>query len=750
MQHFEEKTAAKPSGLTEKNQKELSDMLNLLFKKCQKELSAKLLECYQHRLSTWLPGTLQKKFSDRLSQLYKEPVEELSFQIEPRQQADTCPISCADVIVILGHSSVFSCGPFDTEELLVALTKLSPTIIAFLSCCGGNTRYGPIYKMSHLLTPKSVIGFYQRRVYVDELCETSLVRGLRYYMYLQRKFTTLGKEESETSEETDKIKRLTAIQAFGCAQHSLDRNESDPTVLVNDYNELNFAEILYETVENKGGKIPLSSLQFAMYYHMVVSSDMCPINISMKSVAIAKNFKELDGKSISEIRRHKIQELIPLILELGLSKLCNESLDLIKCGDQASWRKVDHLQFLLAMLRGHWGKNSLNVIREWATFHLMEMKRECDTLKDGEPQLGACLHRYELCCVCYALLCEHHFVRFVEPDKDHSKIKILACTRYFDLNCVLPRSPMSFECSDDMYCITSDGYISSTKCVLRPTLLPTPHGPYPDKGELPWEELYFKNCKKKNYCVRLWNNHVNYWNMKSVLLDEEYMYQYTRPDFELAMIVLQAYLNDSSTGSECYGIQQFSNTTNRAQGIMTCFSKEQFPDNQYTWYEMKVTMNTEYSHTLEELFRDELEITDLRFSDIYRKQREYWLGLMSCRFVFANFNNPSQPDKTGTLFYTNNHYGHNLIAFVKPSLLQALKGIQGCQYQPQDSCYRYIRRMRITSVLHQIRSLCHHCKYDLQEVMIQKGTEMFPFDNIGTLTLTARNQHTQRGIHIIL
>lgn len=36
-------------------------------------------------------------------------------------------------------------------------------------------------------------------------------------------------------------------------------------------------------------------------------------------------------------------------------------------------KNSDHLQFLVTVLRGHWGKNSLDVIKEWATFHLMEM-----------------------------------------------------------------------------------------------------------------------------------------------------------------------------------------------------------------------------------------------------------------------------------------------------------------------------------------------------------------------------------------
>ena len=92
-----------------------------------------------------------------------------------------------EVIIILDHCSALLAGE---DDLVVALRKTSPVIVAFLGCCGGNTCYGPIVKMSQLLDrdddkgTKPIIGFYQRRVYVSELRSTSLVIGLQYYMHM--------------------------------------------------------------------------------------------------------------------------------------------------------------------------------------------------------------------------------------------------------------------------------------------------------------------------------------------------------------------------------------------------------------------------------------------------------------------------------------------------------------------------------------------------------------------------------------
>ena len=60
-----------------------------------------------------------------------------------------------EVIIILGHYSALLAGE---DDLVVALRKINPIIVAFLGCCGGNTRYGPIAKMSQLLDPDDDTG----------------------------------------------------------------------------------------------------------------------------------------------------------------------------------------------------------------------------------------------------------------------------------------------------------------------------------------------------------------------------------------------------------------------------------------------------------------------------------------------------------------------------------------------------------------------------------------------------------------
>ena len=529
---------------------------------------------------------------------------------------------------------------------------------------------------------------------------------------MQYELTKSVKGETEASKKTDEKKRLAAIQAFACAKLSL---KNDPTVFISDCNEQNLTEIFYEAIINRDGKIPLSSLQLAMYHQIVVNSNMCPINISMKSVVKAKNVEELDKNCITVIREHRIHELVPLILELRLLKLYNESLDLIKTGDPSSWKKVDHLQFLLAMLRGHWGKNTLTVIREWATFHLMEIMDKCDKMDDEKLKHDADIHKYKLCCVCYALLCKHNFVRFVKPGEDHYKTEIIACTQFFGHNIIVPGS-VWYESSDDIYCITSEGYISGTKYVIRTNLLPTPNGPYPNKGELPWEEL-FNNCDDMNGCANMWNGSSPEWEIKSALCVGQ-AYQYRQLDFQLAMATLNNFLRSSVTGSQCYGIKKFINRTNRDEGTMKCFPQPDFPDYEYTMYEMKVSMNTSYIDALARLFRKE----GIGNNDINLKTREHqtnWQRMLGCRFVFCASNNPGGlNNKTGTLFYTDNHYGHNLIhcEHNTPDLLQVLlNNVHHCFYtQYIESCSNYITRKPNTSAKHKKKSLCGPC-YDTME-----------------------------------
>ena len=755
-QLLEKELSAKPHQLSVQNQVKLSAKLQQLSEKCQKELYSKLDQLtkeHQEKCSTKLPQLPEhyyKELSAKPPQLHEENVEELQAELsrvtlkeESEPSSDFATVqkvqipdtsaaaSSADVVVILGHSSVFSCGPFDTEELLVALTtKLKPTVIAFLSCCGGNNRYGPIYKMSHLL-PQCLIGFYQRRVYVEELCKTSLVIGLRNYMYLQHEF----KSANETTQEVEKYKRHTAIQAFACAKLSLE-SAHDPTVIVNDFNQ-NLIEIFIEITKDRGGRIPLSLLQLSMYHHIVVNSDMHPIDISMKSevkkLLSQTTIEELDRNCISEIRKHRLHELVPFILELRLLKLYNESLDLIKTGDPSSWNKVDHLQFLLAMLRGYWGKNTLTVIREWATFHLMEMMGECDKLSDDK--LGSDhLHKYKLCCVCYALLCEHHFVRFVEPGENLYKFQILACTRFFGL---MRFSTVSvwYDSSDDIYSITCDGYIKNAKSmfIFKSHFLNT-QGPYPYKGELPnnWYN-FFKYCETNIGCMNMWSDYTNktMWKIDSLHWTpprSKPKYQYNRLDFALAMVALNEYLHfpDNKTPSRCYDVKDFRNIDSPREGYMQCFPQE------YSLLEMRVIADRSKCGDLTHILNwyknyDHIMARVTRGHDYIRTKLQThlnlvtWNRLSACRFLFYRFHNAGEPNEQGDLYYTDNHYGNNLI---NADLLN-----NACR-----DCHS--RLQRVERYVNKIQTLCRHCKFKLMKRMITENrTTEFPFTKLGHMTL---------------
>ena len=753
-QLLEKELSAKPHQLSVQNQMKLSAKLRQLSEKCQKELYTKLdqltKEC-QEKLSTklqQLPEHYYKELSAKLPQLYEEYAEELQAELsrvtlkeesEPSSDFTTvqkvqipdtsAAASSADVVVILGHSSVFSCGPFDTEELLVALTtKLKPTVIAFLSCCGGNNRYGPIYKMSHLL-PQCLIGFYQRRVYVEELCKTSLVIGLRNYMYLQHK----SKSANEATQEIEKYKRHTAIQAFACAKLSLE-SAHDPTVFVNDCNQ-NLIEIFIETTKDRDGRIPLSLLQLSMYYHMVVNSDMHPIDISMKSVVkklvYQTTIKELDRNCISEIRKYRIQKLVPLVLELRLLKLYNKSLYFIKTGDPSSWKKVDNLQFLLAMLRGYWGKNTLTVIREWATFHLMEMMGEYDKLSDDKLESDAYLHKYKLCCVCYALLCEHHFVRFVEHGKDYHKFRILACAKSFG------DAHTPAESSDDIYSITCDGYVRNAK-VIGPYFLTTPQGPYPSKGELQnnWFHL-FDNCEPEHGCANMWNRNIQ-WPIRNSHLNEGRNYKYDHLDFALAMVALNDSLQSGrvhTARTECYVTKDFINQDIQTEGYMQCFPAD------YVLHEMRVIVDyttflksdyhiedlsyRNYNHLMAQFTNNQI---DRKLQFYHRAETQ--IRVSACRFVFRDFQIAGENNKTGVLYYTNNHYGHNLI---DRDLLRY-------------ACYNCITRVNQQKELfRKQRMLCSHCKFTLmQRMIIDQRTREFPFKSLGNMTLFKSGNFLER------
>ena len=70
-----------------------------------------------------------------------------------------------DVVLILGHSSIFTIGPFSTTEILHTYVNISsphakPSIVALLGCCSGNARYGPVSTLQGLQNLNTIFAFY--------------------------------------------------------------------------------------------------------------------------------------------------------------------------------------------------------------------------------------------------------------------------------------------------------------------------------------------------------------------------------------------------------------------------------------------------------------------------------------------------------------------------------------------------------------------------------------------------------------
>ena len=164
-----------------------------------------------------------------------------------------------DVIILLGHTSV----PLaEDKDLIAAFTKMDPTIIAFLGCCGGNTHYGPILTMSYLLPSNKatpIIAFYQRQVYIDELKDTSLMIGLQYYLHM-------------ISHQNSYDKKEVARCAFGLAKSFDSFSSTDPTVFINDGDEKNSVQLLLDKCDLTSEAVPLSCMQLALYNPLVVYS----------------------------------------------------------------------------------------------------------------------------------------------------------------------------------------------------------------------------------------------------------------------------------------------------------------------------------------------------------------------------------------------------------------------------------------------------------------------------------------------
>ena len=423
-----------------------------------------------------------------------------------------------DVVIILDHSNaLFS----KDHKLVTALAKKNPTVIAFIGYGEGNTRFGSVIKMAHLLSCVChdvipIVGFYQRRVYVNELQNTSLIVGLKYYARLLKHFEI-------TADQPQQIRKQIAKCAFGLAT-AQQFSASDPSVFVNDLPSVE-SHIMYDArrvCKFNVLEIPLSCLQLAIC-NLLVAGSKCIEGKTNEN----NGFDEWCRK---EIKKRNLHVLIPLICEIDLIRLSIDTLENLRSGDPDLWREIDHLQFLTAVLRGHWGMNSLTVIKECATFHLMKVMSDLE----ASPQLQddhKLIHNYKLCCMCYVLLCDDNFVRI--GDKKYDKYDIIACT--------YPHP--------QLYDVTATGFSTSMSVPKINKFLQR----FPDESKLPaWIDLY-RSCRYIPDCVKLYNDIDGYTSWPIInhtfrgpqKTNQDDWYQYTSDEFLLAMGALSDYVKDT-------------------------------------------------------------------------------------------------------------------------------------------------------------------------------------------------------------
>ena len=588
-----------------------------------------------------------------------------------------------EVVMILGHSNIYHVGPFDTSDVIEAiLSKHNPSIIALLGCCGGGIHYGPLMKISQMGS-KAIFGFYQRRIYPDELVETSLVLGIRNYFHIQNYFREQNRlDPSNPCPE----KRIIIQRSFACA--SLDIiPKDDPSIFANDSDEpgtsQNFFKVFRKFTTN-GNPIPLACLQLALFH--VFTVEKCNNGHPTINTFIDK-IKQLDVSKVeeecrSELKKRQLDQIISQTTEILLLPVLQDTLDKLKDG-HGRWRDVDPLQFMIATLHGYWGKNSYSTMRKCAQFHYNKLKpADLDamgTMSEDD------VHRYHLGSIVLCLFCENTYVSF-----DVQNEKLAFCVGLSD-----PKLAHKIESLDDKHYqnLPFDGVepITITISFSSENVTSIPE----QSRELVWESEHYKHMREpSDRFIKLLNENV------PVSISNEKIsnaFTYTTKNFKDALDILQISLlpllqaqgteYDINETEDPYYVKKFDNKCSQSEGRMKCF-KPWPPDTaiQYKYAEMR--------------------IIDNKPPEISR-----------CRFVYQYHHNTKKKCCAGILYFTNSHYGWDLIK--EDDMDKILKekykiDIRGLSY--------FKKQEKLTNK----RDL-----YQLQDKI--KGT--FPFDPIGILKI---------------
>ena len=176
-----------------------------------------------------------------------------------------------------------------------------------------------------------------------------------------------------------------------------------------------------------------------------------------------------------------------------------------------------------------------------------------NNVKKDNPET---LHQYKLCCMCFVLLFEDSFVRFVKDEKDYQQYDIIVCTKEkYELNDVIKTddSPQSL-----------------------PDESPSPF--LPDKDLLScWVDL-FQHCMPISNCIDLFNkdDHPDWviGNRYGPKLEQKNTHNYEYEQFLLAMGALsdECQIKKDPLRKICYHVSKFENTNDEEKGRMKCFS----------------------------------------------------------------------------------------------------------------------------------------------------------------------------------
>ena len=517
-----------------------------------------------------------------------------------------------EVVMILGHSNIYHVGPFDTSDVIeTILTKHKPYIIALLGCCGGGTRYGPLLRISQMGS-NTIFGFYQRRIYPDELVNTSLVLGIRNYFHLNHFH---GRQVST---------RVIIRRSLACAALDIPLDHDDPSIFANDSDELTSAQDLFKIFNEKftvnHNPIPLACSQLALFHVFTVEEYTSPtINTFIKGIEQA-DASTIEGKCRRELKKRQLDQIISLTAEVLLLPVLEDTLDKLKDGQ---WEDVDPLQFMIAILHGYWGKNSYTIMRCCAEFHHDKLKEAAATMSEED------VHRYHLGSIALCLFCESTYVSFDLPDNWDKKLAFW----------IVLVNPYLASKLQQLKKLARLGIIIKIKCVI-PISIKLHVQQIPQQEELIWEDEHYGNMKKlkDDRFIKL----LNEGNLTSVRNHNEGdTFTYTNIHFRDALNALQTSLlpliqnteNDINETEAPYHIKKFHNETSESEGRMKCF-KPWPPDKSFKKYEYA-----------------EMRIIDTNPPQICR-----------CRFVYQYNHNTTKRHCAGMLYFTDSHYGWDLIA----------------------------------------------------------------------------------------